>query len=135
MLKKCCRSISLSVLQALIYAPVRDSVPGEFRPFAPELSFSFPVDASTFSSDYNTVYFTRIPDGGKKEQIFRAEYSGDKWIADNEPVSFCTGNYLFTHPALSADGSFMIFSSDKPGTLGGLDLFISRKAEDKWGEP
>ncbi|MCU0377499.1 MAG: hypothetical protein MUC78_04500 [Bacteroidales bacterium] len=122
-------------IAGVYFTQVRDSVPDEFRPFASELLFSFPVDAATFSSDYNTVYFTRIPDGGEKEKIFRAAYSGDKWIAESEPESFCTGNNLFTHPALSKDGSFMIFSSDMSGTHGGLDLFISRKDEEKWGEP
>ena len=42
---------------------------------------------------------------------------------------------MYTHPALSTDGSMMIFSSNKQGA-GGFDLcFLTRKSGDKWSDP
>jgi hypothetical protein len=117
------------------FATVKDTVPEQFRLFAPELSFTFPTDATTFSRNYDTIYYTRIPSKGRKEKIFMATYSGSKWIGDDRPLNFCNEEYIFTHPALSSDGTFIILSSDMPGTLGGLDLFVSRRENDCWGEP
>jgi hypothetical protein len=116
-------------------APVNDSVPGEFMAFAPELKFRYPIDGIDFTNDFNTLYFTRISSYDNKEKIYKATYSKSGWIADIEPLSFCSDNYIYTHPALSNEGSFMIFSSDQMGSTGGLDLFISRKTAEKWSKP
>lgn len=40
------------------------------------------------------------------------------------------------HPAFSADGNTLYFSSDRPGGFGGTDLYvITRDASGKWSEP
>jgi len=41
------------------------------------------------------------------------------------------------HPALSRDGSSLYFVSDRPGGLGGFDLYVSqrRDGESEWGTP
>src|SRR6185436_14302649 len=40
-------------------------------------------------------------------------------------------------PALSPDGLSLYFASDRPGTLGGVDLWVSRRAShhSPWGTP
>src|SRR6185437_4578934 len=40
-------------------------------------------------------------------------------------------------PALSPDGLSLYFASDRPGTLGGIDLWVSRRAShhSPWGTP
>lgn len=42
-----------------------------------------------------------------------------------------------TGPALSKDGLALYFTSDRPGSLGGNDMWVSQRAslEDPWGEP
>jgi hypothetical protein len=54
-----------------------------------------------------------------------------------EPIvlDFCTDNSNYSHPALSNDGKFIVFASDKGGSLGGMDLFISRDTGGKWSAP
>ena len=42
---------------------------------------------------------------------------------------------MYTHPALSPDGEKIVFSSDRSGSSGGLDLFISYKEGDSWSSP
>jgi hypothetical protein len=108
--------------------------------FSPTASFSFPCEATTFSADYQTMYYTKIPKKENKEKIFRAQYKPDRngedgWVSDEQPLEFCKGNYLFTHPALSADGKTLVFASDMQGTLGGLDLFTVTLEGDKWSVP
>ncbi len=121
-------------------AIVKDTSLGLHLLFSPSLSFSFPCEATTFSSDYKTMYFTKISKKATKEKIFRAIYKTNAkgesgWFSDENPLDFCTGNYIYTHPALSADGNMLIFASDMEGSSGGLDLFIVRKNGEKWSKP
>ena len=40
------------------------------------------------------------------------------------------------HPAVAPDGSFLVFSTNKNGTLGGFDLWISKRKNDGgWSRP
>jgi hypothetical protein len=121
-------------------AMVKDTSLGFHMPFSTSSSFTYPCDAITFSSDYKTMYYTMISKKEKKEKIYRAEYKTDGkgepgWATDINPLEFCTGNNIYTHPALSSDGKMMVFASDLPGTIGGLDLFIVRQDGGKWSKP
>ena len=51
----------------------------------------------------------------------------NEWVIDSSPLNFCKDNNIYTHPALSEDGQFMIFSSDMAGSAGGLDLFVTQR--------
>lgn len=122
------------------FATVEDSVVGNHKVFSPFASFSFPCEAMTFSYNYNTVYFTKIPKGDNKEKIFMAKFISNnknqtELVMENNPLDFCSENANYSHPALSADGNMMIFASDKTDSFGGMDLFISRKADEKWSSP
>jgi len=121
-------------------ALIRDSVLGLHMLFSPTASFSYPCEALTFSADFKTMYFTMIAKKEKKEKIYKADYRPDTkgeagWVPDASPLEFCTGNFIYTHPALSPDGKIMIFASDMNGTEGALDLFIVRKDGEKWSRP
>lgn len=94
----------------------------------PVLSTQFSEGAGVFDAKYSTLYFTRCF-GDKKNgsgcQIYSARRQGpDKW---NEPVKLELAPDSFTtgHPALTADGKFLIFSSNMPGGEGGMDLWIA----------
>jgi hypothetical protein len=119
----------------MFMAFVADSVPGPYMPFLITSSLLFPSEAITFSQDYNTMYLSLIPERGTKEEIFSADYTKSGWVIDKSPLDFCSDDYISTHPSLSTDGSFMIFSSDRIGSYGGLDLLITRKEGDKWSNP
>jgi hypothetical protein len=114
---------------------IADTLPGSLMPFKFEEPVLFPSEATTFTSDYNTMYLSLIPENLKSEKIFRAIYTQKGWQIDNDPLKICSGDQIYSHPCLSADGSFMIFSSDMPGTKGGLDLFITRKEGENWTRP
>jgi hypothetical protein len=112
-----------------------DTLLGEYMPFTFSSPVIFPTEATTFSDDFNTMYLSLIPDKDNKEKIFRATYTQNGWVIDGSPLGFCNVNYLFTHPTLSGNGDFMIFSTDLKGSYGGLDLYISRKIDDSWSVP
>jgi hypothetical protein len=114
---------------------VQDSVPGKFVPFVVSSDIVFPTEATTFADNFNSMYLSLIPPRSGKEQIFKAVYRTGGWEIEEKPLSFCNDDFIFTHPALSSDGTFMVFSSDLTGTTGGLDLFVVRKEGEKWGKP
>ncbi|MCJ7820482.1 MAG: hypothetical protein MUP53_04710, partial [Bacteroidales bacterium] len=116
-------------------ALISDTVAEQYMPFITSSSVLFPSEATTFSKDYNTMYLSILEKGKNQEKIYRAVYGLDGWVIENEPLGFCRDNYIYTHPALSKDGTFMIFSSDLPGTAGGLDLYLMRWENEKWSEP
>lgn len=114
---------------------IADTVPGNYMPFSITGADIFPTEATTFSEDFNTMYLSLIPDKASNEKIFRADYSPSGWKIVDKPLEICKGNYIYSHPCLSIDGTFMIFSSDLVGSSGGLDLYITRKEQEGWSNP
>src|ERR1043165_8629209 len=52
------------------------------------------------------------------------------------PLPFNSDAYSNAHPAFTADGKMLYFSSDKPGGQGGADLYVSfRDQNGVWGNP
>jgi len=108
--------------------------------FSQSFSWAIPCEAMTFNSDYSTMYFTRRPSNREPEKIYQARYQMAKngkhdWISDTKPLSFCTDKSVYSHPALSADGEKMVFTSNRSESTGGLDLFISYKENSGWSAP
>jgi hypothetical protein len=128
------KHLSFGSLKTFMALPL-DTVPGDCIPFIPSAPNVFPSEATTFTEDFNTMYVSLIPERDSREKIFRATLKSNNWVFDEGPLEFCKGNYIYSHPTLAAKGNFMIFSSDMVGSAGGLDLFISRKEGDKWGNP
>ncbi len=99
---------------------------------------------ATFTSDGNTVYFTRsnyfkrkMVVNGKKEnnlKIFKATLVDGKW-KNLEEFSYNSDDYSVGHPALSEDGTKLFFVSDMPGGFGGADLYISEWNGNTWDKP
>lgn len=94
------------------------------------------------------VLFTRAnePDNSKKKTVGNNETGRDVRIlgakkmgrkmnqVDDLPINFSDGNANF-HPAIHPSGDLIIFASDRPGGFGGVDLYMIKKVEGKWGKP
>ena len=124
------------------FATINDTATGPHQLFSPFSSspFNFPSDALSFSKDDKTLYFTRISKSDSKEKIFRANRyttGNDRqgWSWENQPLEFCTGSFRYTHPAISFNGDFMIFASDRTGSKGGMDLFVTYMKNGEWSSP
>ncbi|MCF8380845.1 MAG: hypothetical protein K9H49_14830 [Bacteroidales bacterium] len=124
-------------LPELYYAELEDSLLGSPVVFSATSSLSFPVDGMSFSSDFSEMYYSEVSKTDGKEKIYKASNLGGDanagWGFEDQPLSFCEENFIFSHPALSNKGDFMIFASDKNGSGTGMDLFISRMKDGKWG--
>jgi len=122
------------------YAVHRDSSLSNQEIFSQSSSWDVPAEAMTFSSDYSVMYYTKRPSNKEPEKIYKAKYQvlkngKSEWVSESKPLSFCTGKSVYSHPALSADGEKMVFTSDRSESAGGLDLFISYKEGDGWSSP
>jgi hypothetical protein len=120
------------------FAVLKDSVLDNAQILPSKAGMSVPSEATTFSSDYKTMYFTSYSKADGREKIYMATFSDGPaggWSVDPNPLSFCSDKSAYTHPALSADGNLMVFASDRPGSIGGMDLYVSLEKDGKWSDP
>lgn len=95
-----------------------------------------------FSSDWNTIYFTRNFDAetGRRRKdnpnfgIFTAQWDGSLWT-NILPFVYNDPKCGTGHPSLSPDGQFLFFASDRPGGFGKSDLYMCKRQDDGWGPP
>ena len=122
------------------YAQLKDSLIDNQILFSQNASFQFPTDAIDFCNDFNTMYFTQLSEKDGSEKIYKAtsvssQGNNSVWNLNSSYESFCSEKAIYTHPAVSKDGSILIFSSDRKGSLGGLDLFVTRSVGGVWSSP
>jgi peptidoglycan-associated lipoprotein len=84
----------------------------------------------TFDEKFSKMYFTQcngLKGTEKKCKIYEARKSGKEWDITPKPLPFCTDDWNYGHPSLSADGEKMYFASDMPGGFGDTnthDLYV-----------
>lgn len=133
----------------LFYAPLKKQngedfpVPGSPSLYAAGLSQPYHDGPASFSSDFNTVYFTRVTrktgelDSTRyytnKLKIYSSKNEGDNSWSEAEPFYLNSDAYSVGHPALTEDGKTLYFVSDMPGGLGGTDIYRVKKTDEGWG--
>jgi outer membrane protein OmpA-like peptidoglycan-associated protein/tetratricopeptide (TPR) repeat protein len=102
----------------------------------------------TMSADGNIVYFSSDSfregtfEKDKKNKlklgrnsIFKATKNGDSW-GSIDMLSFNSKEFSTSNPSLSRDGKTLYFSSDRPGSLGGVDIWkVAINDDATYGEP
>ncbi len=129
---------------SLYYAEKKDSITFS-RPklFAPELQIHYNNGPLCFSKDFKTIYFTRNnPNGNSSDKIIKLEIYESHvqlddvhWDEQIIPFRWNSNTYNCAHPALSADGTKLYFSSDMKLGFGGMDLYVCKRDGDVWSEP
>ena len=68
--------------------------------------------------------------------IFLCENFNGLWTEPTPLQGLVNSEFWDAHPALSADGQWLVFASDRPGGFGGSDLYIAfRKRNNMWSTP
>jgi len=112
--------------------------------FSDKISTQYHEGPVAFNSNGEEIFFTRNSyQNGSKElsadkvlklKIYHSKKSRGDW-SDPKPINFATSENQECHPTLSHDGHTMIFASDREGTLGKMDLFISYREGSTWSVP
>ncbi len=104
---------------------------------------------SSLSADGNTIYFSsesfKEKGGFEKDKsinaklgqvnLYKATYSNGKW-SNITQLPFNSNTYSTGNPALSKDGKTLYFASNRPGSIGGTDIWkVSVNADGTYGEP
>lgn len=93
----------------------------------------------TFTPDQKTVFFMRCETMSRREAsgcvIMKSEKQANgRWAEPVAlPASINTGNAQA--PRILADGETLIFSSDRAGGKGGMDLYVTRFKNGSWTNP
>ena len=94
--------------------------------------------AASFNSTGNIMYFTRCryqKSDQRSAEIFSSKQLLGIW-GEIAKVKIGGDTLMAAHPSLSADGNTLYFVSDRPGGLGGKDIWYSTKKKgDAWGKP
>ncbi len=95
---------------------------------------------ATFDASGSTMVFTEnIPDTKNTDilrlKLLETRKQGNDWSQPTEFPFNKPDEYSVGHATLSADGTVLIFASDKPGGFGKTDLYLSVKQNDTWTEP
>jgi outer membrane protein OmpA-like peptidoglycan-associated protein/tetratricopeptide (TPR) repeat protein len=106
-------------------------------PFDPPINSKHNDGTITFTSDRLQIFFSRCFQSDQLDaycKIMTSIKDGSSWT-DPVELPFIEDGINYAHPALSANDSLMIFSSNDPAGKGGYDLFYSQLTADGWGKP
>ena len=90
----------------------------------------------TFTADGNTIYFNcvdRVPGAGY--DICVSNLKNGEWTEPEIVGSPISTEYNEYEPLVSRDGNTLYVMSDRPGGLGGDDIWVSHKVDGEWTEP
>jgi len=76
----------------------------------------------------------RNDEGVVSIQLYHCSKNGNDWSTP-ELMSLNIEGYSTGHPSLSKDGKRLYFISNRPGGVGGTDIYYSDKKGDTWGDP
>jgi len=69
-----------------------------------------------------------------KLKLFTSKLIHGEW-SDVVPFPYNSDKYSCAHSALTPDGSKLYFSSDMPGTMGGMDIWVCNRTDHGWSQP
>ena len=97
----------------------------------PELMSDGDMYISCLSSDGKMLFLSR--DDDFNSDIYSSTFDGTAWSACRMLNRNINTRYWESHGFMTEDGEKLIFSSDRPGGYGGLDLYVSKKINGDWG--
>ncbi len=78
---------------------------------------------------------TRRSDGGiVKLKIYEYKFIENEWVFE-DTIPPNNDQYNVAHASLSEDGTKLYFSSDMPGGMGGMDIYVMTKKDSTWNQP
>lgn len=126
-------------------APAGDGTPASANPLPGAVNGPYHEGPATAARDGQVLYFTRSNYYGRKLlkdqdninnlKLFRATRAENGEWGNITEFRHNSDRYSIGHPALSADGRTLYFTSDMPGGFGGKDLWYCTDNGNGWETP
>ena len=126
---------TIAKTDTIFSAPV--SLPGNVETKFNEGPVFFDPISSTFfitRNQYDKKKSQQSRHGVNRLKIYQENIDGTAFKSFGE-FQYNSTSYSVGHAALSSDGQRIYFSSDMPGGLGGVDLYVCAKDGENWSVP
>jgi tetratricopeptide (TPR) repeat protein len=123
--------VSLKFYDAIMFSRL---VNGKWSPplnISPDLQSDGDLYISCLSSDGKLLFLSK--DDNYNSDIYFSTFDGTKWTKVVKLNKNINTKGWESHAFISDDGNYLVFASDRPGGLGGLDIYISKKENGDWG--
>jgi outer membrane protein OmpA-like peptidoglycan-associated protein/tetratricopeptide (TPR) repeat protein len=107
------------------------------KPLSDTLNFANKKGAPSLSSDLNTLYYAAEYNdiGYGRYDIYKVSKIDSGWSAPLNLGRNINSDFWESAPSISPDGQALFFSSNKPGGMGGIDIYVSYKNKNGvWGK-
>ncbi len=93
--------------------------------------------AQSLTADGRTLWFTACNrrSGQGMCDLYYSTWEGDRWSTPRNAGNILNSPYSEKHPAISADGRILYFTSNRPGGKGSYDIWMSVKTGETWSAP
>ena len=124
----------------LYYAKGNQCNFNDAKPLKGKINNKFHDGTPSFTDGGYTMFFTRNNSNGADKEgtihlkIYKSTNFENYW-SDVEEWEHNSDNYSSCHPSLSSDGLKMYFSSNRPGGMGGMDIYVSEFVNGAWQAP
>jgi tetratricopeptide (TPR) repeat protein len=89
-----------------------------------------------FGAKEQLMFYTVCNQGGYGScDLFYSEMSNEKWGERKNMGEIVNSPQWDAQPSISGDGNKIIFSSARPGGMGGKDLWMTQKVNGAWTKP
>lgn len=117
---------------------VADGYWGTARNAGAPLNTSGNEGAQSISSDGRYMFFTACDrnDGQGRCDIYFSSNDGNRWSPGLNLGPPVNSAYWESQPSISPNGNMLFFVSNRPGGMGGMDIWYSTRGSDgKWSKP
>lgn len=99
-------------------------------------SLGFDEDIYPVSLSYDGTEMILYYDDDYIGNLYYSHFEDGMWTPAVKMGENISTKYWESHASFSKDGQFLYFTSNRKGTLGGLDIYVSSKQSNgTWGEP
>lgn len=92
------------------------------------------VESSVSVAEDYTLFFQRSAKG-EPGDLWMSEFDGSSYLEPVRLPSPVNTQHSESRPFIAPDKRYLIFQSNRPGTLGSMDLFVCYALDDEWGIP
>ena len=91
--------------------------------------------ASSYCEVTQTLYFSISTDNYQSCDIYSSKRNGNNWGTAVKLGNGVNSNFWDGYPSISPDGKTLYFVSDRPGGIGGKDIYFStQQADGNWSD-